>query len=60
MPMRFSSGSGTSAPTRFGEPLTPTQIDRIRWHLFPEVRLVNRQLSLLPDEGHPRQMPIWN
>jgi hypothetical protein len=33
----------------FGEPLTPTQIDRIRWHLFPEVRLGNRQLSLLPD-----------
>ena len=34
----------------FGEPLTPTQIDRIRWHLFPEIRLVSRQLSLLPDE----------
>lgn len=33
----------------FGEPLTPTQIDRIRWHLFPEVRL-GEQLSLLPDE----------
>ncbi|MBD3886070.1 NERD domain-containing protein [Phormidium tenue FACHB-886] len=23
----------------FGEPLTLTQVDRIRWHLFPEVRI---------------------
>lgn len=33
----------------FGEPLTLAQIDRIRWHLFPEVR-IGEQLSLLPDE----------
>ncbi|MBD2033580.1 NERD domain-containing protein [Leptolyngbya sp. FACHB-321] len=33
----------------FGEPLTPTQLDRIRWHLFPDVRIVSKQLSLLPD-----------
>jgi superfamily I DNA/RNA helicase len=32
----------------FGEPLTPAQIDRIRWHLFPEIR--PDQLSLFPDE----------
>jgi len=34
---------------QFGEPLTSTQIDRVRWHLFPEVR-IGVQLSLLPDE----------
>ncbi|MBD1998452.1 NERD domain-containing protein [Leptolyngbya sp. FACHB-541] len=30
---------------KFGEPLTPTQIDRIRWHLFPEVRISDRPLE---------------
>ena len=24
---------------QFGEPLTPKQIDRIRWHIFPEIRI---------------------
>ncbi len=24
---------------RFGKPLNPPQIDRIRWHLFPEIRI---------------------
>ncbi|MBD1856749.1 MULTISPECIES: DEAD/DEAH box helicase [Leptolyngbya] len=24
---------------QFGEPLTPVQMDRIRWHLFPDVRI---------------------
>lgn len=33
----------------FGNPLTATQLDRIRWHLFPEVRINATQLSLLPD-----------
>ncbi|MBD2057812.1 NERD domain-containing protein [Oculatella sp. FACHB-28] len=30
---------------KFGEPLTPTQIDRVRWHLFPEVRISDRPLE---------------
>jgi hypothetical protein len=34
----------------FGEPLTSTQIDRIRWHLFPEVR-INQPLSLKDTES---------
>ncbi|MBD1852959.1 NERD domain-containing protein [Cyanobacteria bacterium FACHB-502] len=29
----------------FGEPLTPEQIDRVRWHIFPELQI--KQLSLL-------------
>lgn len=24
---------------QFGEPLTPVQMDRIRWHLFPDIRI---------------------
>lgn len=36
---------------QFAKPLTLPQIDRIRWHLFPEVRInPGRQTSLLPDE----------
>ncbi|MBI4784871.1 MAG: NERD domain-containing protein [Oscillatoriophycideae cyanobacterium NC_groundwater_1537_Pr4_S-0.65um_50_18] len=36
-------------PYEFGEPLTAAQIDRIRWHIFPELR-PHLQLSLLePD-----------
>lgn len=34
----------------YGEPLTSAQIDRIRWHLFPEVRVDHKQLSLLDNE----------
>lgn len=30
----------------YGEPLTSTQIDRVRWHLFPEVRIDQVQLDL--------------
>ena len=33
---------------KFGEPLTATQIDRIRWHLFPEVRIDSQPLPLYP------------
>ncbi|MBN8561107.1 MAG: NERD domain-containing protein [Leptolyngbya sp. UWPOB_LEPTO1] len=29
----------------FGEPLTSTQIDRVRWHIFPEVRISAPQQS---------------
>ena len=34
----------------FGVPLTLAQIDRIRWHLFPELRITPQQLSLLETE----------
>jgi len=33
---------------QFGLTLTLEQIDRIRWHIFPELRIVPKQLSLLP------------
>jgi hypothetical protein len=36
----------------YGEPLTPVQIDQIRGHLFPDIRIDHTQLSLL-DEADP-------
>lgn len=35
---------------QFGEPLTVEQIDRIRWHLYPDIR-INHQLSLDFDQS---------
>ncbi|WP_337961476.1 3'-5' exonuclease [Nostoc sp. UHCC 0926] len=32
---------------QFGKTLTSSQIDRIRWHIFPELRISAKQLSLL-------------
>ena len=34
----------------FGTTLSPEQIDRIRWHLYPEMRISTTQLSLFDDE----------
>ncbi|MEP0908905.1 NERD domain-containing protein/DEAD/DEAH box helicase [Leptolyngbya subtilissima ST-M1] len=34
----------------FGTTLTNEQIDRIRWHLYPEMRISAKQLSLFPKE----------
>jgi hypothetical protein len=34
---------------RFGEPLSETQVDRVRWHLFPEVRIPKVQLNLFEE-----------
>jgi len=35
----------------FKRPLTLPQIERIRWHLFPEIRIGDRQTTLFPDFG---------
>jgi len=48
-PLAFQERLWNLCTYTFGEPLTPAQVDRIRWHLFPEVR-IGVQLSLLPDE----------
>lgn len=40
---------------QYGEPLTSTQIDRIRWHIFPEVR-IDHQLSF--DFQMPTAEPV--
>jgi len=36
---------------QFGAALSMPQIDRIRWHLFPEIRVQPKQLSLGEDDG---------
>lgn len=38
-PMDFQERLWNLCTYQFGEPLTPTQIDRIRWHIFPEIRV---------------------
>ena len=39
----------------FGKPLTLPQIDRIRWHLFPEIRISPpEQVQLFPEESAER------
>ena len=35
------------SPYAFGIELNQTQIDRVRWHLFPELRITPKQLELL-------------
>lgn len=35
---------------QFGQPLTRQQIDRIRWHIFPELRIGPKQQSLLVEQ----------
>ncbi|MDY0136082.1 MAG: 3'-5' exonuclease [Thiomicrospira sp.] len=36
---------------RFGTKLTLPQIDRIRWHLFPEIRITHQQQDLFNDDA---------
>lgn len=36
---------------RFGGKLTLPQIDRIRWHLFPEIRIDDSQIDLFNDDS---------
>lgn len=35
---------------KFGSKLTLPQIDRIRWHMFPEIRISENQLDLFADQ----------
>lgn len=39
----------------FGKPLTPTQVDRIRWQLFPEVRIDASSQDLFDDNDMAEQ-----
>jgi hypothetical protein len=42
----------------FGNTLTSNQIDRIRWHIFPDLRITAKQLSLFDVEPEkPLQIP---
>ena len=39
------------SPYSFGPTLNKEQIDRIRWHLYPEMRLSTKQLSFFEEEA---------
>ncbi len=41
---------------QFSQPLTLPQIDRIRWHLFPEIRIESGQESLFDDDADQEQL----
>ncbi|MGG6294979.1 DEAD/DEAH box helicase [Leptolyngbya sp. AN02str] len=56
-PLEFQERLWSFCTYSFGEPLNAAQIDRVRWHLFPEVR-IGVQLSLLPDEPNPEPESI--
>lgn len=49
-PLAFQERLWNLCTYQFGEPLTPTQIDRIRWHLFPDIR-IETQLFLFPEQS---------
>lgn len=42
---------------QFGTKLTLPQIDRIRWHLFPEIRISENQLDLFADQKTEESIP---
>ncbi|MEH2268273.1 MAG: 3'-5' exonuclease [Nostoc sp.] len=42
---------------QFGKTLTLHEIDRIRWHIFPELRISAKQLSLLDLETDTEEAP---
>ncbi|MEH2238597.1 3'-5' exonuclease [Nostoc sp.] len=42
---------------QFGKTLTSSQIDRIRWHIFPELRISAKQLSLLDVDTATEESP---
>lgn len=43
---------------QFGTTLTLAQIDRVRWHLFPEIRIDHVQPSLPGLDFEPDEMPV--
>lgn len=44
----------------FKKPLEPSQIDRIRWHLFPEIRINHTQLDLFGEETTKEQSSSYS
>lgn len=40
---------------QFPKPLTLPMLDRIRWHLFPEIRIGGEQASLFGNNGQPSE-----
>lgn len=56
-PERFQSKLWHMFNYQFGNKLTLPQIDRIRWHLFPEIRIsTSEQQTLLPLENEDEKL----
>ncbi len=51
-PEEFQSRLWRMFTVEFSHVLTMPEIERIRWHLFPEIRVEPHQLSLLGEEPH--------
>ncbi|WP_088889809.1 3'-5' exonuclease [Leptolyngbya ohadii] len=49
-PGEFQQRLWDLSPYQFGNWLSSEQIDRIRWHLFPDLRITSKQLSLAIEE----------
>lgn len=45
---------------QFGEKLSLPQIDRIRWHLFPEIRIDQGQLDIFQENEEQASSPVEN
>ena len=50
-PGHFQQRLWTMSHYDFGNTLTNEQIDRIRWHLYPDLRISAKQLSFFDDES---------
>jgi hypothetical protein len=51
-PEEFQSRIWRMFTVEFSHVLTMPEIERIRWHLFPDIRVEPHQLSLLGEESH--------
>ncbi|MDD5035153.1 MAG: 3'-5' exonuclease [Methylococcaceae bacterium] len=50
---KFQSHLWNMFPWQFGKVLSLPQIDRVRWHLFPEIRIFGKQQDLFTDDLAP-------
>lgn len=60
-PEEFQKRLWDLSPYQFGQTLTSEQIDRVRWHLFPDLRISAKQLSLFGEdviEEEPQQQGL--
>lgn len=47
-------------PYRFGKPLSLPQLDRVRWHLFPEIRIGTQRELTAPEFGLPDLLRVMD
>lgn len=59
-PEVFQSRLWAMMSVRFDAHLSLPQIDRVRWHVFPDVRIAPRQETLFADEAPPDLMQVMD